>query len=97
MSTNRLENKLIGTILDGRYYLEEEIGKGGFATVYCARDTQFRVKKVAVKVLGPEFAHQAELKQRFLREARAAAALSHPGITTIHDVGEARSVAGAPV
>ena len=90
MSTNRLENKLIGTILDGRYYLEEEIGKGGFATVYCARDTQFRVKKVAVKVLNLEPARQEEFRVRFKNEAMIAGQIDDENehIVRVHDYGE---------
>ena len=70
----------------GRYDLLEEVGEGGMATVYRARDRELR-REVAVKVLFPHLARKGELVQRFHREARAAARLEHPHILRIYDVG----------
>ena len=70
----------------GRYLLLAQIGEGGMGTVYRARDTRLR-REVAVKVLSPAVAAQPDLVTRFEREARAVAALSHPNVVGIHDVG----------
>jgi len=70
----------------GRYELIEELGEGGMATVYRARDTELR-RDVAIKILFPHLAKRAEIVRRFDREARAAAALEHPNILRVYDVG----------
>ncbi len=70
----------------GRYELVEEIGEGGMATVYRARDKELR-RDVALKVLFPHLARRAEIVRRFQREARAAAGLQHDNILRIYDVG----------
>jgi tetratricopeptide (TPR) repeat protein len=66
-----------------RYLLEQELGRGGMGVVYRARDTRLG-RTVAIKVLNPR-QHTPEALRRFEREARAAAALSHPGIVHIYD------------
>ncbi len=71
----------------GRYTIQQEIGRGGMARVYRARDTQLK-RTVALKVLAPQLALDAEFIQRFDREAVIAANLQHPNIVTIFDVGE---------
>lgn len=76
----------------GRYRVEECLGEGAMAEVYRAYDPDIG-RTVAIKVLKPEFARDPELGARFLREARAAGALSHANIATIYDVGEAQGVA----
>jgi serine/threonine-protein kinase len=73
--------------LVGRYQLNERIGEGAMADVYRAFDPEIG-RALAIKLLKPEFRQSEECCARFLREARAAGALSHPGIVTIHDVGE---------
>ena len=73
-----------GTILRERYRLESELGRGGMGTVYRATDLELQ-REVAVKVLS---AQNSDARERLIREARAAAALNHPHIVTIHDVGE---------
>ncbi|HEX3757969.1 MAG TPA: serine/threonine-protein kinase, partial [Kofleriaceae bacterium] len=70
----------------GRYELRDELGEGGMATVYRARDRELR-REVAVKVLFPHLARRPEIVRRFHREARAAAGLEHPNILRIYDVG----------
>jgi serine/threonine-protein kinase len=72
----------------GRYELVEEVGEGGMATVYRARDRELR-RDVAVKVLFAHLAKRPDIVRRFHREARAAAALDHPNILRIYDVGGA--------
>ena len=73
--------------LFGKYQILEEIGEGGFATVFRAIDTSLE-REVAIKILAPSLRHDPTFIQRFQREARAAARLRHPHIVTIHDMGE---------
>ena len=75
-----------GTILRERYRLDSELGRGGMGTVYRATDLELQ-REVAVKVLSAA-SHRPDARERLIREARAAAALNHPHIVTIHDVGE---------
>ena len=77
---------MIGTRL-GPYQIEAEIGRGGMGYVYRAVQPSLG-RTVAVKTLLPQLVADEEFIERFLREARATAKLSHPGIVTIHDVGE---------
>ena len=79
-----------GAVLRQRYRLNSEIGRGGMGVVYRATDLELR-REVAVKVL-PGSATAPEARERLLREARAAAALNHPHIVAVHDVGEAQGV-----
>ena len=74
-------------ILAGRYSLERELGRGGMGVVYLARDVALD-RAVAIKLLPPVFAAQPTFRERFLREARTAARLSHPHIVPIHSVEE---------
>ena len=75
-----------------RYRIEGKLGEGAMADVYRAHDPEIG-RTVAIKVLKPEFASNADIGSRFLREARAAGALSHANIATIYDVGEADGIA----
>jgi len=77
---------MIGQTL-GHYHILEKIGEGGMGEVYRAQDDRLR-RTVAIKVLPKEIASHAERRARILAEARAAAALNHPSITTIYEVGE---------
>lgn len=78
---------MIGSELGGRYEIVERIGGGGMAIVYKAYDTLLH-RHVAVKVLREQFVHDEEFIQRFRREARSAASLSHPNVVSIYDVGQ---------
>jgi serine/threonine protein kinase/tetratricopeptide (TPR) repeat protein len=69
------------------YRIEKKIGAGGMGEVFLARDTKLN-RNVALKFLPPEFTSDAEIKARFMREAQAAAALSHPNIITVYEVSE---------
>ena len=73
--------------LAGEYSLDRELGRGGMGIVYLARDVQLD-RDVAIKVLPTHLARQPASRDRFLREARMAAGLSHPHIVPIHRVGE---------
>jgi serine/threonine protein kinase len=76
------------TALAGEYSIQRELGRGGMGIVYLARDVQLD-RDVAIKVLPANMARTAESRERFVREARTAAGLSHPNIVPIHRVGEA--------
>jgi eukaryotic-like serine/threonine-protein kinase len=74
--------------LAGEYSLQRELGRGGMGVVYLAREVQLD-RDVAIKVLPAHMARDSEARERFIREARMAAGLSHPHIVPIHRVGEA--------
>src|SRR4051812_9717153 len=73
------------------YSLEEEIGRGGMGVVYRAVDTRLG-RTVAIKILPAEATADPDRNRRFVHEARAASALNHPHIVTIHDIGEEHGV-----
>jgi predicted ATPase len=77
---------VLGTTV-AHYRIEAVLGQGGMGQVYRARDTRLD-RAVALKVISPAGADQATLVKRFFREARAASALNHPNIVTIHEVGQ---------
>ena len=84
---------MIGTSL-GPYKIIEQLGAGGMGEVYLGEDTRLG-RKVAIKVLPAEFASDPERLARFEQEARAAAALNHPHIAVVHDVGSEPAADGA--
>ena len=71
----------------GKYQILEQLGRGGMGIVWKARDPDLQ-RTVAIKVLAPHLAESPVARRRFLREARAAAAISHPNVLTIHSVEE---------
>jgi serine/threonine-protein kinase len=82
-----LEFLALQEALIGRYSLEREIGRGGMGIVYLAHEVRLD-RPVALKLLPPDYAAQPALRERFLREARTVAKLSHPNIVPIHAVDE---------
>src|SRR5258708_3779547 len=77
---------LSGSTLDGKYRLDQQIGKGGMGTVY--RGTRIHIgDTVAIKILVPERGADAEAAERFRREAQTAARLKHPNAVSIYDFG----------
>jgi serine/threonine protein kinase len=76
-----------GTIIAGKYRVAQELGRGGMGVVYKAEDLKLK-RAVALKFLPPHLMDSPELKERFLIEAQAAAALNHPNICVIHEVSE---------
>ncbi len=73
-------------MLAGRYRIEEELGRGGMAKVFKGMDTVLG-RPVAIKVLAPQFAEDANFVTRFRREAQAAARLNHPNLVGVYDTG----------
>jgi serine/threonine protein kinase len=78
---------VLGTLLGGRYRLDAQIGRGGMSTVYRAFDTVLE-RPVAIKLMHREIAADSDQLERFRREARSVARLSHPHIVTVIDAGE---------
>ncbi len=86
-ATTGLAGSLIGTVLSGRYRLESKLGSGGMSTVFLARDDTLE-RWVAVKVMHREISDQPDQIERFRREARTVAQLSHPNVVAVIDAGE---------
>ncbi|MGH9323489.1 MAG: serine/threonine-protein kinase, partial [Vicinamibacteria bacterium] len=81
------EEQAIGRTLDGKYRIDGFLKRGGMGSVY--RGTHVLLNKpVAVKLIRPELVTSQDIVERFFREARAAAKLSHPNIVTVHDLGQ---------
>ncbi len=78
---------MVGEVLSGRYELEELVGTGGMSSVYRAHD-RLLDRKVALKILHHQYSADEDYVERFRREARSVATLSHPNIVTVIDRGE---------
>jgi serine/threonine-protein kinase len=82
-----IEDQAIGRTLDGKYRIDGFLKRGGMGSVF--RGTHVLLNKpVAVKLIRPELVTSQDIVERFFREARAAAKLSHPNIVTVHDLGQ---------
>ncbi len=77
---------IIGKVLGGRYEILQKIGEGGMAQVYKAR-CHLLNRDVAIKVLKEEYSKDETFVNRFKTEAQSAAALTHPNIVSVYDVG----------
>ena len=75
----------------GGYTIESLLGRGGMGAVYLATHERL-ARKVALKVIAPELAHDADFRARFLRESQLAASLDHPNVIPIYDAGEVDGV-----
>ena len=84
---------LIGQVLDGKYQMTRELGRGGMGAVYLATHLGTE-RPVAVKVIAPQFMERAEFVERFRREARAAGRLRHPNVVDVTDFGFAETKKG---
>ncbi len=82
-----LQHSLIGTVLSGRYKLDSKLGSGGMSTVYLARDETLE-RWIAVKLMHREMSDQPDQLERFRREARSVAQVSHPNVVSVIDAGE---------
>ena len=83
-----VSDTLINTLFDGRYRIVRKLGTGGMANVYLAEDEELG-RRVAIKILNDRHAGDDQFVERFRREAKNAASLSHPNIVSIYDRGEA--------
>ncbi len=81
-------DSLINTLFDGRYRILRKLGSGGMANVYLAEDEELG-RRVAIKILNERYTEDDLFIERFRREAKSAAGLSHPNIVSIYDRGEA--------
>jgi eukaryotic-like serine/threonine-protein kinase len=83
-----VSDTLLHTLFDGRYRIVRKLGSGGMANVYLAEDQELG-RRVAIKILNDRHANDDQFVERFRREAKNAAGLSHPNIVSIYDRGEA--------
>src|SRR5438876_7727174 len=88
LSAMAVSDTLLNTLFDGRYRIMRKLGAGGMANVYLAEDQELG-RRVAIKILDDRHAADEQFVERFRREAKNAASLSHPNIVSIYDRGEA--------
>ena len=81
-----VSDPVVGLVLEGRYRLEERLARGGMSTVYSATDLRLH-RTVAVKIMADHLVHDPTFVDRFTREARAAAMLSHTNVVSVSDQG----------
>jgi TolB-like protein/Tfp pilus assembly protein PilF/predicted Ser/Thr protein kinase len=84
----QIQKLIPGSMFAGRYEIIKELGRGGMGIVYQAKDSKLQ-RIVALKFLPSEWTYDLSAKERFVREAQAAAALDHPNICTVHEIDEA--------
>lgn len=84
---------IAGQILDGKYQIERELGRGGMGTVYLATHLGTE-RPVAIKIISPQYMQRTEFVERFRREARAAGRLRHPNVVNVTDFGFAETSEG---
>src|SRR3954464_13068166 len=81
-----VSDTLLNTLFDGRYRIMRKLGTGGMANVYLAEDQELG-RRVAIKILNERHAGDEQFVERFRREAKNAAGLSHPHTVSLHDRG----------
>src|SRR3712207_2034157 len=86
-SPDDTERQMLHAQLGEEYQVVRELGRGGMGVIFLARDVKLH-RLVAIKVLRHEFAHSPEHRERFRREARVAARLTHPNVVAVHTYGE---------
>jgi eukaryotic-like serine/threonine-protein kinase len=86
-SSSDFERQMLQAHLGGEYQVVRELGRGGMGVIFLARDIALH-RLVAIKVLRQEYAHSEQHRERFRREARAAARLTHPNVVAVHSYGE---------
>ncbi len=86
-----MTDPVVGAVLEGRYRLEERVARGGMSTVYSATDLRLH-RTVAVKIMADHLVHDPTFVDRFTREARAAAMLSHTNVVSVSDQGSDRGL-----
>lgn len=91
-----MADPLVGTVLDGRYRVDRMLARGGMSIVYLGTDLRLD-RQVAVKVMAPALAHDPAFTDRFVREARTAARLSHANAVAVFDQGAEDTPAGRVV
>jgi len=79
--------ELVGRLIGDRYRIEKLVARGGMATVYLATDSRLE-RQVALKIIHPHLASDVSFKEKFIREARIAAKLSHPNLVNVFDQGQ---------
>jgi serine/threonine protein kinase len=85
---SHFQERLVGSLVGGRYLVDQEIGAGGISTVYLARDLQAFGRNVVVKVLQKEFEQDEYIVKKFRQEAEALSRVDHPNVVSIHGRGE---------
>jgi eukaryotic-like serine/threonine-protein kinase len=96
VGSTTVADPLAGTVLDRRYRVDGPVARGGMSTVYAGTDLRLD-RRVAVKVMAPALAHDPTFTDRFVREARSAARLSHPNAVAVFDQGAEDVPAGRVV
>ncbi len=84
--TSESNDRLVGSVLDGRYRIESRIARGGMAKVYLAEDTRLE-RQVAIKIMHDHLTDDGDFAVKFIREARHTARLAHPNIMSVFDQG----------
>ena len=80
-----MDDTLLGTVINGRYRLDRQLGSGGFGMVYLARDQQLRDRPVVVKILQEKAIPDAWFQRKFAQEVEALSRIHHPSVVSVID------------